>query len=69
MREIQQSKMLSFDVSAAYDPLYASEYEKKNAAYFGKGIMYNKYTGSYGKSGLDDAHVEYMAEICKVSEV
>ena len=65
-RCLANSKMLSSDVSAAFDPLYASAYEKKNAAYFGKGITFNKYTGSRGKSGSNDANAEYMAEIRKV---
>ena len=65
-RCLANSKMLSSDVSAAFDPLYASAYEKKNAAYFGKGMAFNKYTGSRGKSGSNDANAEYMAEIRKV---
>ncbi|MCR5127010.1 MAG: aminopeptidase, partial [Lachnospiraceae bacterium] len=65
-RCLANSKMLSSDVSAAFDPLYASAYEKKNAAFFGKGITFNKYTGSRGKSGSNDANAEYMAEIRKV---
>ena len=57
------SRMLSSDVSAAYDPLYASFFEKKNSAYFGKGLVFNKYTGSRGKNGSNDANAEYMAAI------
>ena len=49
-RCLSACRMLSSDVSAAYDPLYGSAYEKKNSAYFGKGIVYNKYTGARGKS-------------------
>ena len=60
------SKMLSSDVSAGVDPLYLSVNDKKNAAYLGKGIVFNKYTGSRGKSGSNDANGEYMAEIRKV---
>ena len=55
--------MLSSDVSAAYDPLYASCFEKKNSAYFGKGLVFNKYTGSRGKNGSNDANAEYVAAI------
>ena len=57
--------MLSSDVSAAFDPVYASAYEKKNAAYFGRGMVFNKFTGSRGKSGSNDANAEFMAQIVK----
>ena len=57
------SRMLSSDVSAAFDPLYASQFDKKNAAYFGKGIVFNKFTGARGKSGSNDANAEYLAKI------
>lgn len=60
-RALASSRMLSSDVSAAFDPLYAEAYEKKNAAFFGHGIVYNKYTGSRGKSGSNDANAEYFA--------
>lgn len=62
-RCLTNSKMLSSDVSAAYDPNYPSVMEKKNAAFFGRGIVFNKYTGARGKSGSNDANAEYMAEI------
>lgn len=62
-RALSRSRMLSSDVSAAYDPLFASFFEKKNSAYFGKGLVFNKYTGSRGKSGSNDANAEYMAAI------
>lgn len=62
-RALTNSKMLSSDVSAAYDPNFASVSDKKNAAYFGKGIVFNKYTGSRGKSGSNDANAEYMAHL------
>lgn len=65
-RTLQNSKMLSSDVSAAYDPLYADVFEKKNSAFFGKGLVFNKYTGSRGKSGSSDANAEYMAAIRRV---
>lgn len=67
-RVLANSKMLSSDVSAAYDPEYASVFEKKNAAYFSRGIVFNKYTGSKGKSGSNDANAEYMAEVRKILE-
>ena len=60
-RALANSKMLSSDVSAAFDPMYESVYEKKNTAYFGKGIVLNKYTGVRGKSGSNDANAEYVA--------
>lgn len=62
-RAMRRSKMLSSDVSAAFDPNYPEVTEKRNAAYFGKGLVFNKYTGSRGKSGSNDANAEYMAEI------
>ncbi len=62
-RTLAASKMLSSDVSAAFDPLYAGVYEKKNTAYFGHGIVFNKYTGARGKSGSNDANAEYFAWI------
>ena len=62
------SKMLSSDVSAAYDTNYAGVFEKKNAAYFGHGLVFNKYTGSRGKSGSNDASAEYLAEIRRIMD-
>lgn len=62
-RALSSCRMLSSDVSAAYDPLFASCFEKKNSAYFGKGLVFNKYTGSRGKSGSNDANAEYIAHI------
>lgn len=67
-RTLQNSKMLSSDVSAGYDPLYADAFERKNAAFLGKGLVFNKYTGSRGKSGSSDANAEYMASIRKVMD-
>lgn len=60
-RALANSKMLSCDVSAGFDPNYPSVMEKKNAAYLGKGVTFNKYTGARGKSGSNDANAEYMA--------
>jgi aspartyl aminopeptidase len=62
-RTLSNSKMLSSDVTAAYDPAYASVMEKMNSAYFGKGIVLNKYTGSKGKAGSNDANPEFIAEL------
>jgi len=59
-RCLSASRMLSSDVSAAFDPLYAEVFERRNAAYLGKGLVYNKYTGSRGKSGSNDANAEYL---------
>lgn len=65
-RTLANSKVLSSDVSAAFDPNYPSVSEKKNAAYFGKGLVFNKYTGSRGKSGSNDANAEYMAHLREI---
>ncbi len=62
-RALANSHMLSSDVSAGFDPNYPAVNEKKNAAYFGKGLVFNKYTGSRGKSGSNDANAEFMASI------
>ncbi|WP_270847711.1 aminopeptidase [Candidatus Collinsella stercoripullorum] len=60
-RCLANSRMLSSDVSAGFDTLYADRFEKKNAAIMGHGLCFNKYTGSRGKSGSNDADAEYMA--------
>ncbi len=60
---MEASKMLSSDVSAGFDPLYPGVNDPKNAAYFGQGLVFNKYTGSRGKSGSNDANPEYYAFI------
>lgn len=65
-RCLSKSRMLSSDVSAAYDPAYASYYEKKNSAYFGRGIVFNKFTGSKGKGGSNDANAEYLGAIRRI---
>lgn len=67
-RALKNSKMLSSDVSAAFDPNYPSVMEKNNAAYFGNGMVFNKYTGARGKSGCNDANAEYMAELRNIME-
>ena len=65
-RTLANSRMLSSDVSAAFDPTFAATFEKKNAAYFSRGIVLNKFTGSRGKSGSNDANAEYIAELRKI---
>ncbi len=67
-RALANSNMLSSDVTAAYDPNYPAVSEKKNSAYFGKGMVFNKYTGSRGKSGSNDASAEYIGELRKIMD-
>ena len=67
-RCLANSSMLSSDVSAGFDPSYASAFEAKNAAYLGRGVVFNKFTGSRGKSGSNDANAEYMARIRVIME-
>ncbi|MGN0371103.1 MAG: aminopeptidase [Butyrivibrio sp.] len=67
-RTLAASKMLSSDVSAAFDPNYASVFEKKNTSFFGRGVVFNKFTGSRGKSNSNDANAEYVAWIRGVME-
>jgi len=62
-RCLKNSSMLSSDVTAAFDPTFASSFEKKNVAFFGKGMVLNKFTGSRGKSGSNDANPEYIAAL------
>lgn len=62
-RAMKNSKVLSSDVSAAFDPNFPLVMERKNTAYFGKGIVFNKFTGSRGKSGSNDANPEYFAKL------
>ena len=65
-RTLAGSKMLSSDVSSAYDALYAGSFDKKNVAYLGKGMVFNKFTGARGKSGSNDANAEYLGEIRRI---
>lgn len=65
-RALRNSCMLSSDVSAGFDPSYADVFEKKNAAYLGRGIVLNKFTGARGKSGSNDANAEYVAKVRKI---
>ena len=67
-RCLRNSRMLSSDVSAGYDPNFASAFEKKNSAFLGRGICFNKFTGSRGKSGSNDADAEYVAKIRRVMD-
>ena len=62
------SKMLSADVDAAYDPIYASAFEKNNSGYLGRGLGLNKYTGARGKSGSSDANAEFVAQVRGIFE-
>ena len=67
-RALKNSRMLSCDVSAGFDPLYASAFEKKNAAYLGRGVCYNKFTGRGGKSGSNDANAEFIGRLRKIMD-
>lgn len=67
-RALAASTMLSSDVSSAFDPTYASSFDKKNVAYLGNGMVFNKFTGSRGKSGSNDANAEYVAYIRDIFE-
>ena len=67
-RCLANSKMLSSDVTSGYDALFASSFDKKNVAYLGKGMVFNKFTGSRGKSGSNDANAEYLGDIRAMME-
>ena len=67
-RCLKNSSMLSSDVSAGYDPLYSSRFEAKNAAFLGRGMVFNKFTGSRGKSGSNDANAEYIGKLRGILE-
>ena len=67
-RALANSMMLSSDVTAAFDPNYPSAYEKKNAAFFGKGLAFAKYTGARGKAGCNDANAEFVAWLRNVMD-
>ena len=67
-RALRNSKVLSSDVSAAFDPNFPSVMEKKNSAFFGHGLVFNKYTGARGKSGSNDANAEYMARLRNIMD-
>ena len=67
-RALRNSRMLSCDVSAGFDPLFGSAFEKKNAALLGHGVCYNKFTGSRGKSGSNDANAEFIGKLRKIMD-
>ena len=67
-RCLANSRMLSSDVSYAFDPTYAASFDKKNVAYLGHGMVFNKFTGARGKSGSNDANAEYLGFIRKVMD-
>ena len=67
-RALANSRMLSSDVSAAFDPMFAEAFEKRSSAFFANGITFNKFTGSRGKSGSNDANAEYIAELRKAMD-
>lgn len=67
-RALAASRMLSSDVSAGFDPAYASVFEANNSAYLGRGLVFNKYTGARGKSGSNDARAEYVAYVRRVMD-
>ena len=67
-RCFRNSKMLSSDVNAAYDPLYAEAFDKQNASKFGHGLVFCKFTGARGKSGSNDANAEYLADLRRIMD-
>ena len=67
-RALANSKVLSSDVSAAFDPNFPGVMTKRNTAYFGKGLVFNKYTGARGKSGSNDANAEYVGNLRKIMD-
>ena len=67
-RCFRNSRMLSSDVNAAYDPLYADKFEKQNASRFGHGLVFCKFTGSRGKSGSNDANAEYLGQLRRMMD-
>ncbi len=67
-RCMRNSRMLSSDVNAAYDPLFADAFEKRSASFLGRGVVFSKFTGSRGKSGSNDANAEYLAALRKIMD-
>lgn len=67
-RALQNSKMLSSDVSAGFDPMFAECFEKRSSAFFSKGLVFNKFTGSRGKGGSNDANAEYLAKLRSIMD-
>lgn len=67
-RAMERSRMLSSDVSAGYDPMFAEAFEKRSSAFFAKGLSFNKFTGSRGKNGSNDANAEFLADIRRIMD-
>lgn len=67
-RALANSRMLSSDVSAGYDPMFAECFEKRSSAFLGKGLVFNKFTGVKGKGNSNDANAEYLAKIRRVMD-
>ena len=67
-RALANSRMLSCDVSAGFDPSYAGAFEEKNAAFLGRGVCFNKFTGSRGKSGSNDANAEFIGQLRRIMD-
>ena len=67
-RCLAHSHMLSSDVNAAYDPLFAEAFEKRSASFLGRGVVFSKFTGSRGKSGSNDANAEYLAKLRRIMD-
>ena len=67
-RCLQNSRMLSSDVSAGFDPNFAGVFEKRNASIVGNGVTFNKFTGSRGKSGSNDANAEFVAQVRRICD-
>ncbi len=67
-RALRDCRMLSSDVNAGFDPLYAEAFDKKNASYMGRGVVFCKFTGARGKSGSNDANAEYIAQLRKIMD-
>lgn len=67
-RCLKNSRMLSSDVNAGYDPLFADAFEKRSASFLGRGVVFNKFTGARGKSGSNDANAEYLAALRKIMD-
>ena len=67
-RCLKNSRMLSSDVNAGFDPLFADAFEKRSASFLGRGVVFNKFTGARGKSGSNDANAEYLATLRKIMD-
>ncbi len=67
-RILTNCNVLSSDVSAGFDPNYASAFEKNNSAYLGRGLVFNKYTGARGKSGSNDASAEFVGQVRSIMD-